>query len=77
MMSSGLSTPCNLWLIFAHNGRHSPSTLLQCAKVKVKVPLDIFSPVMSDFRAQCSSRFQAIEPALVRRQFPLSDGQRD
>ena len=37
--------------------------------IKVKVPLDIFSPVVSNFRGRCSSRFQAVEPVLVRRRF--------
>ena len=44
--------------------------------IKVKVPLDIFSPVVSDSRG-VHSVSQTIEPVLVRRQFPLSHGQRD
>ena len=36
-------------------------------KIKVKVPLDIFTPVVSNSRGRCSYRFQAVEPALVRR----------
>ena len=44
---------------------------------KVKIPLDIFSPFVSNSRGWYSSRFQAVEPALVRRQFPLPCGQRD
>ena len=45
--------------------------------LKVKVPLHIVSPVVSDCRGGCSFQFQAIEPALVQRQFLLSHGQRD
>ena len=32
---------------------------------KVKIPLDIFSPVVSDSRGGAHPRFQAIEPAFV------------
>ena len=53
------------------------STCKAKPNIKVKVPLDIFSPVVSNSRGRCTSRFQAVQPALVQRQFLLSRGQHD